>query len=454
MVKINAAKQFRENFSETSINVTYDAKMHGARAIGLDRVDAQNFAAKLTDETTLISKKVLAGTYRFTKYKEKLISKGAGKSPRQLSIPTIRDRLTLKIICNCLFTIFPESKPSLPQEKIGTLRNAVDTNKYRYFIKIDLQAFYPSISHKLLLSKLYKRVRVAPFRNLIKSALENPTVPETGIKNAIANSQGVPQGLSISNALAEVFMMDVDEKIESVVPMYWRFVDDIIILTDSEPIAICNQVCEILRKAKLNPHPRNSSGSKTQVGEVSNGFDFLGYSLRPKAVSVRKSSVINFESTLVSVFTEYKHRLRTAKDVADRDSALARFRWAINLKLTGCIYRGQRFGWVFYYSQINDLSVLRRIDNTVRMLFKRFGVSVPPNPKRALKAFYESKRIDKESHWYIPNYDGITVAKMRKFLTEIGYKVDSFPDEEVAFAFHRLVRRATRSLEKDVASFS
>jgi RNA-directed DNA polymerase len=454
LIKINAARKFRENFSEKSIKLVYETKILGSGAIGLDRVDAVNFSSKQVAETAIISKKVLAGTYSFTKYKEKLISKGAGKSPRQLSIPTIRDRLTLKIVSNYLFTVFPESKPSLPQEKIAALRNAINSNKYSHFIKIDLKDFYPSINHKLLLSKLYKRVRIPQFRNLVSSSLENPTVPEANTKNSTMNSQGVAQGLSISNVLAEIFMMDVDEKIGSLAPVCLRFVDDIIILTNAEPIAVCKEVCEILRKAKLNPHPLNAPGSKTQIGEVSNGLDFLGYSLRPKTVSVRRGSLTNFESSLVSVFTEYKHKVRSAKNVAEKDSALARFRWALNLKLTGCIYKNQRFGWIFYYSQINDLSVLRRIDNTIGLLFKRFGIAVPPNPKRALKAFYESKRTDKESHWYIPNYDSITSEKMRKFLAEIGSKVDGLPDHEVVFVFHRLVRRATRSLEKDVASFS
>lgn len=445
MVKITAAKKFRDNFSEPSIKLVYETKILGSRAIGLDRVDAHNFESKLAAETTLISKKVLAGTYNFTKYKEKLISKCAGKSPRQLSIPTIRDRLTLKIVCDYLFAIFPNSKPRLPQELIKDLRDAIDSNKYNSFIKIDLKDFYPSINHKLLLSKLHKRVRIAPFQNLIISALENPTVSETNTKSDAANTQGVAQGLSISNVLAEIFMMNVDEKIRSLVPICLRFVDDIIILTNAEPVAVCKDVCEILRKAKLNPHPLNILGSKTQVGKVSNGLDFLGYSLRPKTVSVRRGSITNFESSLVSVFTEYKHRYRNAKNIAEKDSALARFRWSLNLKLTGCIYKNQRFGWIFYYSQINDLSVLRRLDNTVSLLCKRFGIAVPPNPKRALKAFYESKRTDKESHCYIPNYDDITAEKMRKFLTQIGYKIVGFSDSEIAFTFHRLAARDTKS---------
>lgn len=454
MAKISAANKFRESFAKTAIETVYNTKVLGTRAIGLDRVDSNNFAAKNAAEISLISQKVLSGTYKFTKYKEKLISKGVGKPPRQLSIPTIRDRLTLKIICQYLFAIFPESKPTLPQEKIEELRNAIDSGKYTHFIKIDLRDFYPSISHKLLLSKLRKRIRIEPFRKLISDALKNPTVSEGNTKNPEPVLNGVAQGLSISNVLAEIFMLSIDESIRGLAPVCLRFVDDIIILTDSDANQVYEEVYRVLRKNKLNPHPLSAPGSKTKIGKISEGIEFLGYSLRPKTVSIRKSSILSFEGSLVDVFSDYKHRIKNARNISEKETALARFRWSLNLKLTGCIYKNQRFGWIFYYSQINDLSVLRRIDNTIGMLFKRFGIVAPPNPKRALKAFYESKRTDKDSHWYIPNYDSMTTPKMKNFLIEIGQKVEDFPDHEINLAFHRLIRRATRSLEKDIASLS
>jgi RNA-directed DNA polymerase len=451
----NSAEKFREYFSQVSVASTYLLKLAGTNAIGLDKVDAANFKGKLLEEVSLISNKGLAGTYRFTKYKEKLVSKGAGKPPRQLSIPTIRDRLTLKIVCQFLFDVFPEAKPELPQEKIERLRKAVDAGTHQHFIKIDLKDFYPSINHQLLLTKLNKRVRYPQFRNLITAALENPTVPENNVKASTANRKGVAQGLSISNVLAEIFMLDIDVQIQKIAPVCFRYVDDIIVLASENPELVCQKICSVLKKSKLNPHPLTSSGSKTQVGVIADGLDFLGYSLKPLQVSVRKSSIANFESSLVAVFTDYKHRVRKAKTPMERESALQKFRWALNLKLTGCIYKKQRFGWVFYYSQINDLGVLRRLDNTVCMLFERFKIDIPPNPKRLLKAFYESKRTDKESHWYIPNYDSMTIPKMRAFLESIGYSsAGSFPDDEVEFTFHRLVRSATRQLEKDISSVS
>jgi hypothetical protein len=90
----------------------------------------------------------------------------------------------------------------------------------------------------------------------------------------------------------------------------------------------------------------------------------------------------------------------------------------------------------------------------VRLLIQRFKVATPPRPKRALKAYYESKRVDKAAYWYIPNYDELTVPKMRKFLADLGYKLDGLPDAEVQIAFYRVVRRATRSLEEDISHVS
>ncbi len=455
MSKLEPARAFRDCYSEASIATTYASRVAGTRAIGLDKVDASNFRDRSIEEAGLISKKVLGGTYRFTKFKEKLVSKGAGKNPRQLSIPTIRDRLTLKIVCQFLFEVFPEAKPELPQEKINLLRNAIDAGTHQHFIKIDLKDFYPSINHKLMLSRLHKRVRYPQFRKLISAALENPTVPENHVKASSKNACGVAQGLSISNVLAEIFMLDIDAEIKKIAPIYFRYVDDIILLVNETPELICEQICKVLKKSKLNPHPLSDPGSKTQVGRVSDGLDFLGYSLKPAQVSVRKSSVINFESSLVEAFTEYKHRLRIARSPLEKESALQRFRWALNLKITGCIYKNQRFGWIFYYSQITDLGVLRRLDNTVRLLCDRFKIDVPPNPKRLLKAFYESKRAEKDSHWYIPNYDSMTIPKMRSFLDSVGFSsVGSYPDNEVEFTFHRLVRGATRRLEKDISNVS
>lgn len=454
MAKIRAAKAFRDKFSPVGIAETYSERLSDSRAVGLDRVDARNFRARLTSEVALISKKALGGSYEYTKYKEKLVSRGADKAPRQLAIPTVRDRLTLRVLCDFLFDIYPEARPQLPQIKIDDLKTAVDSGKYPHFIRIDLRDFYSSLDHSIVLSRTGRRARLPAFRKLVADALENPTVAENARKETSPRTKGVAQGLSISNVLAEIFMMDVDARIKLLAPVYIRYVDDIIILTNDDPSPLCKMVFEILRASKLSPHPIHEPGSKSHIGLTAEGFTYLGYSVQPARITVKASNVLAFEGSLVETFVEYRHRLRTAVTAPERDVARARFRWNLNLKLTGCIYKGQRFGWVFYYSQINDPTVLYRIDNTVRLLLNRFNIAVPPNPKRAVKAYFEAKRTDKASHRYIPNYDSLTVPAVRAFLTEIGVSVGGLPDDEVMIAFNRVIGRATHKLQKDVSSMS
>jgi hypothetical protein len=65
------------------------------------------------------------------------------------------------------------------------------------------------------------------------SALAVPTVNEfKGSKHAIPNTKGVPQGLAISNILAEISLGKFDNELSSD-PNIWfkRYVDDILILT-------------------------------------------------------------------------------------------------------------------------------------------------------------------------------------------------------------------------------
>ena len=54
---------------------------------------------------------MIKGTYAFSKYKQKLISKGAGKAPREISIPTTRDRVALRALSDFLTPFLKVHQP-------------------------------------------------------------------------------------------------------------------------------------------------------------------------------------------------------------------------------------------------------------------------------------------------------------------------------------------------------
>ena len=453
---VKPAKAFSKAFTQKILERTYDSYLGTSKTIGLDRVSAENFAANLKIEAALIAKKVAAQTYKFTAYRQRLISKGADRPPRVLSIPTIRDRLTLRTLCDFLIAAFPSASGDIAQVKIAELGKAMATGKYTHFIKIDVEQFYPSISHKKLLTKIRKRVRKKEALSLLSSAITNPTASEkTGGKGAIAVTKGVAQGLSISNALAEIYLQDFDKLFDSNPNIFFlRYVDDVLVLCDDQFPSIEKQIFSALSSLGLSAHDVEKQGGKSKHGGISAGFDYLGYSFEDGRVSVRRSSVLALEHSIVKIFTSFKHSMARSKTEDERIVAKARLLWHLNLRITGCIYKGQRLGWVFYFSQLTDTGVLRGIDSTVETLLKRFKVSNEIKPKRVLNVFYESARIDKSTHAYIPNFDETSVADQVSILMALGFPVIGKSAAQISNMFRKKVGAAVSDLEKDLQQLS
>lgn len=86
---------FKKMTSEDYINEVYMKYIYFSFAIGVDNINKEQFNLKLASEVKLINRKINSNIYKFSRYKLKLISKGQGKPPRELYIPTIRDRIVM-----------------------------------------------------------------------------------------------------------------------------------------------------------------------------------------------------------------------------------------------------------------------------------------------------------------------------------------------------------------------
>ena len=91
-------KNINEIYSIENIRHTFNLYFSVSTTTGRDRISAKKYQSILEREALIIQRKVLGGNYKFTSFKENLISKGAHKNPRVLSVPTLRDRIVLKIL--------------------------------------------------------------------------------------------------------------------------------------------------------------------------------------------------------------------------------------------------------------------------------------------------------------------------------------------------------------------
>jgi RNA-directed DNA polymerase len=412
--------------------------------VGRDGTKRDAFSEKLNREIELVLAKVEAQNYRFTGYKETLISKGARKNPRQISIPTVRDRLTLRAVCEILSAVFSDCKTSPPHEYIKSIKKlAAEVGEGYRFLRMDIKSYYPSIDQDILLRRIRRRIRKPQVISLIESAIKTPT----GKRNIPENLTlvGVPQGLSISNILSSVYLAHIDAKYKRRMH-FFRYVDDILILCKSSD---ANQIyddlkADIWRTARLECHTLDRSGlGKTTIERIADGIDYLGFRITDKSVSVRPSSYNRMFANLIKVFTQYKYKRNKA-----------RFLWRLNLKITGCFFEGRRFGWMFFFSQTENTSQLKRLDFFVNNLAQKYKIGTDAGGIKSFIKSYHEIRFNADNTKYIPDFETYSRDPMIEFICLLSDRehkdLTTLDDHQVRKLFKKLASREVAQLEKDL----
>lgn len=436
---------FRKHFSPENLKDIFTDWIIYSRATGIDGLSPRTFKPQLDTQIEIISRKALAGKYKFTKYKLKLVSKGRNKPPREISIPTVRDRIALRSLCNFLTEAYEGSiEFHLPQDIVKNIKLDFNSQNYDGCIKLDVINFYPSIKHEELISRLGKKIRDTEIKDIILSAISSPTVSASG-SSEDQDKKGVPQGIAVSNILAAIYLSNIDKELTAADNIkYYRYVDDVLIfcsLADTEKIS--EQVIYKFNEIGLDIyHPAHSS-EKSSIGPLDDGFEYLGYKFSEENITARSGSIERLKGSLVSIFTSYKHSKKKSEVF---------LLWRLNLRITGCIYKNKSKGWLFFFSEINDETLLHSLDHYVKKLVKRFGVSV--KPKKFVRAFKELSHRKYETK-YIPNFDRYSLEEMKTVLVNyFGLELKDLPDEDIKFEFKKRLNKQVKDLQVDVMNFS
>jgi hypothetical protein len=460
-VEIVPATDYPALFQRQRLLQTFRETFAHSTGKGVDRLNGFQFASRADPDLAITSAKCLNGSYRFSPYLESLQLKGRGKHPRVISIPTIRDRVVLNQLKDFLFATFPHCVPSKIASRyvteISQQLSVAEPNETLVY-GCDIKDFYGTIDQRRLLDIVEQRIGSGPALDLVRHSLLAPTIPKNTKRKdygKFRSTRGIPQGLAISNILAAIYLDEVDRKMAEFPIEYYRYVDDIFIFGPTEDVRTAQRsLVARLRHRRLGVHPVGSG--KSHFSTLDRSFGYLGYLFRLPLITVRAATVEHFLQNVAAKFSEYRHnkKRRLERHKYLNEARLKEiFLLELNERITGAISEKTRYGWIAYFSQINDLTLLHRLNKVIRRFFHRledFGRTAPKELKSLVRAYFEMRHTPLGG--YIRNYDLITSRPERlAFLVERGRIApnETLTDQQINDRFEAYKRRILSLLQPD-----
>lgn len=325
----------------------------------------------------------------------------------------------------------------------------------------DIKQFYDTLHRDRLLKHLATRITDARAMRLIQHSIVAPTIPASTRRHEhkkFHRGEGVPQGLATSNIMAAIYMAEIDDGMRTLPVRYFRYVDDVLIYgSEGEVKRAQNSFVARVRRRGLAVH--KVGGGKSHLTKLSDEFRYLGYVFNGRAISVRPATVERLLQSLAAKFSDFRYnkerRLERHKYL-DVGRLKDIFLLELNERISGAIKGNRRYGWIAYFSQITDLSLLHKLDSVVSGMFRRlpeFKRTRPPGLKTFARAFFEMKY--RPQGGYIRNFDLIkTQAEKLTFLAQRGRvgPEEALSDDQINDRFERYTNQLLSAMQADEAN--
>ena len=295
---------------------------------------------------------------------------------------------------------------------------------------------------------------------IIRDSISNITLPKDELKRNYSNykeNKGIPQGLPTSNILAQIYLKTIDKAFTSRNFKYYRYVDDILILSKHQPLFL---IIELKLRLLLIGLKLNKSKSSTD--RITKRFNFLGYTFFENRLTLSEKQISKFISRISGKFTWLKRGFENPESRPDwlvsNDAIFkACFIDELNEKITGAKSDNKRYGWLFYFIEIEDMSILYRIDSIIHNFFNsidEFDNRAPLELKSIAKTYFDIKYNGGKK--LVHNYnDYKTITEKRNFLISRG-KLNpetEYSEDKIESTFFKYKHKRLSILEKDIGYY-
>lgn len=262
-------------------------------AAGIDKISLEEYAINLERNLTELMHELKKRTYQSIPLKRVYIPKGFGKKElRPLGIPIVKCRIAQEVVRRLINSTFDNQ---FHQNSFGfrpgrNCHQAIECvidylqQDYKYVVDADIKGFFDNIPHVLILDSVYAKISDGNILYLIERFLKSGVMEEGEFK---PTKRGTPQGGVISPLLANIVLNHLDWHMDNLGYKIVRYADDFVIMCKTQIQA--KEALSIV-KSFLEEMELQLSKEKTHIRHVSEGFDFLGFHITSRGVSMRRKS--------------------------------------------------------------------------------------------------------------------------------------------------------------------
>jgi len=285
--------------SSASITEAWKKVRSNKGAPGVDAISIEDFPEKIRPQWIMIKKQILEGSYVPLPALRVEIPKESG-GMRKLGIPCVLDRVVMQSISRVLGYLF---EPTFSDNSFGyrpfcsvqqAARRALSYYRQGYTIQIDidLEKFFDTVNHDVLMALVAKKVKNKGLLKLLGCFLR-AGVMVNGRRQP--TQIGVPQGSPVSPILSNILLDVLDKELEKRGHKFVRYADDLAIFVKSKRagervLANVSRFLEQKLKVKVNQ-------AKSKVGPVKES-SVLGFKVHHKKLRTLDRKVRVFKQEL------------------------------------------------------------------------------------------------------------------------------------------------------------
>jgi len=285
--------------SKTCIAEAWKKVRSNKGAPGVDDISIGQFPKWGRPKWKDIKQQLLEGSFKPTPVLRVDIPKESG-GIRKLGIPCVLDRIIMQSIAKVLGDLF---NPTFSEASYGyrpgrsvqqAARKAQEYYRQGYIhqIDIDLEKFFDSVNHDVLMVQVASKVKNKELLRLIGRFLRAGVMVNGRLQ---ATRTGVPQGSPVSPILSNILLDVLDKELERRGHKFIRYADDLAIFVKSNRagervLESVSRYLELKLKVKVNQ-------SKSKVGLVKQS-SVLGFQIHLKKLRTLDHKVKCFKQEL------------------------------------------------------------------------------------------------------------------------------------------------------------